>query len=531
MHMNTPIRQDVAPGPSLTLEHEGSKAGALLALGVIVAILIAYHETTWSMISTWSRSDTFAHGFLIFPFSAYLIWGQREHLGTLFARPNPKVLFVLAILGFSWLLGTLASVQVFAQFMVIAMISAAVWAILGNQIAWALAFPLAYLLLAVPFGDAFIPSLINFTADFTVTALQLTGIPVYREGNFFTIPSGNWSVVEACSGLRYLIASFTLGTLYAYLTYRSLTRRLIFIALSLIVPILANGIRAYLIVMTGHLSGMQLAVGIDHLIYGWIFFGFVMLMLFWVGSFWREDENKLDSISRTRGVSTGNNRGSEGDSTLRTTITAGAVLSIAVIWPIYAEWLERKVSYGTEEVEIHVLDASGKWQASPELLSDWKPIYTGSTAQFLRNYRNNGRSVDLYISYYREQKQGIELINSENVLVPEKGSKWHDAGEDMRTISLGSQEEIVKQNRLHSPSISLLAWRWYWIGGEETANPYWAKLMLARNKLLGRGDDAVEIIVATRYEDSVDEAASVLQDFITDTAPAITGALRNAANR
>src|SRR5687768_10320658 len=308
MHMNARLRQDVAPEPSLTLEHEGSKAaGVLLALGVIAVILIAYYETTWSMVSIWSRSDTFAHGFLIFPFSAYLIWGQRKHLGTLFARPNPKVLFVLAILGFSWLLGTLASVQVFAQFMVIAMISAAVWAILGNQIACALAFPLAYLLLAVPFGDAFIPPLINFTADFTVTALQLTGIPVYREGNFFTIPSGNWSVVEACSGLRYLIASFTLGTLYAYLTYRSFTRRLIFIALSLIVPILANGIRAYLIVMTGHLSDMQLAVGIDHLIYGWVFFGFVMLVLFWIGSFWREDENRFDSVRVTTQISTGNN--------------------------------------------------------------------------------------------------------------------------------------------------------------------------------------------------------------------------------
>src|SRR6185312_2385582 len=303
----------------------------------------------------------------------------------------------------------------FAQFMVIAMIFAVVWAILGNQIAWALAFPLAYLLLAVPFGDAFIPPLINFTADFTVTALQLTGIPVYREGSFFTIPSGNWSVVEACSGLRYLIASFTLGTLYAYLTYRSLTRRLIFIALSLIVPILANGIRAYLIVMTGHLSDMQLAVGFDHLIYGWIFFGFVMLVLFWIGSFWREDENRFDSVRFTARVPTGNNRGPEsdsigGDSTLiRTIFTAVAVLAIAVIWPIYAEWLERKISYGTEEVEIHIFEASGKWQGCPEFLSDWKPIYTGSTAQFLRNYRNNGQSVDLYISYYRDQKQGAEL--------------------------------------------------------------------------------------------------------------------------
>lgn len=532
MHMNAGVRQGIAPDPSLALEHEGLKAGALLTLGVIAGILLAYHETTWSMISTWARSDTFAHGFLIFPFSGYLIWGQRKYLATLFARPNPKVLFVLAILGFSWLLGTLASVQVFAQFMVIAMIFAAVWAILGNQIAWALAFPLAYLLLAVPFGDAFIPPLINFTADFTVTALQLTGIPVYREGNFFTIPSGNWSVVEACSGLRYLIASFTLGTLYAYLTYRSLTRRLIFIALSLIVPILANGIRAYLIVMTGHLSDMQLAVGIDHLIYGWVFFGFVMLVLFWIGSFWREDESRFDSIRFTAQVSTGNNRRPGGDSTLiRTIFTAAAVLTIAVIWPVYAEWLERKISYGTEEVEIHIFDASGKWQGSPELLSDWRPIYTGSTAQFLRNYRNNGQSVDLYISYYRDQKQGAELINSENVLVAGKGSKWLEAGEDMRRIFLGSQEEIVKQNRLRSPSASLLVWRWYWIGGEETANPYWAKFMLARNKLLGRGDDAAELVVATRYEGSVDEAASVLQDFIMDRSPAITGALRNAANR
>ena len=131
-------------------------------------------------------------------------------------------LLVLAMLGFSWLLATLASVLVFQQLFLITMIPAVVWTILGGQMVRALAFPLAYLLLAVPFGEALIPPLIDFTADFTVKALQLTGIPVYREGSFFTIPSGNWSVVEACSGLRYLIASFTLGTLYAYLTYRSL---------------------------------------------------------------------------------------------------------------------------------------------------------------------------------------------------------------------------------------------------------------------------------------------------------------------
>ena len=58
---------------------------------------------------------------------------------------------------------------------------------------------------------------------------------------------------------------------------------MLFVALSVIVPIVANGLRAYMIVMIAHLSDMKLALGVDHLIYGWVFFGLVMLLLFWVG--------------------------------------------------------------------------------------------------------------------------------------------------------------------------------------------------------------------------------------------------------
>jgi hypothetical protein len=56
-----------------------------------------------------------------------------------------------------------------------------------------------------------------------------------------------------------------------------------------VVPVIANGLRAYMIVMIGHLSGMALATGVDHLIYGWLFFGLVMFIMFWIGSYWRED--------------------------------------------------------------------------------------------------------------------------------------------------------------------------------------------------------------------------------------------------
>ena len=81
------------------------------------------------------------------------------------------------------------------------------------------------------------PRLMDWTADFTVAALRLTGVPVYREGVHFVIPTGQWSVIEACSGIKFLIASVMAGSLYAWLMYRSPGRRIAFIAASIVVPL------------------------------------------------------------------------------------------------------------------------------------------------------------------------------------------------------------------------------------------------------------------------------------------------------
>lgn len=517
------------PHHTVALDQQNIKFAAILTIFTVAAILVVYHRTTWSMVEIWERSDTFAHGFLIFPFSAYLIWGRRQYLSTFSPRPNLLGLLLLAALGFSWLLATLASVLVFEQFFLIAMVPAVVWTILGSSMVRALAFPLAYLLLAVPFGEALISPLIDFTAYFTVEALQLTGIPVYRDGSFFTIPSGNWSVVEACSGLRYLIASFTLGTLYAYLTYRSLVRRLVFVALSVIVPIIANGIRAYLIVMTGHLSDMTLAVGVDHLIYGWIFFGVVMMLLFWIGSFWREDDKK-DAGGTTRFPAGRHISDSSASSPRGTAIAATGILAVAFVWPLFAAYLENSPPLDLSP-EIKIANVSEKWRNGHGHVSDWKPIYVGATAELRQSYRHNADSVDLYISYYRNQKQGTELISWQNVLVPESGSHWRHITEETKDVSIRSVQMVLKQHRLDSPSTKLLVWRWYWLGDDVTANPYLAKMILAKRKLLGRGDDGAEILVAAPYQDSPEEAVAVLRNFMSEMMPSITTALEHASNR
>lgn len=498
---------------------------ALLAYAAIIAILAVYHQTAWSIISIWERSETFAHGFLIFPISAYLIWLQRKSLSAIPLHASPWALLALGLLGFGWLLASLANVQVLQQYCLIAMIPVTVWAILGRRLAWAIAFPLAYLLLAVPFGEIFIAPMIDLTADFTVHALQMTGIPVFREGSFFTIPSGSWSVVEACSGLRYLIASFTLGTLYAYISYNSLKHRLAFIAFSIIVPIIANGIRAYMIVMIGHLSEMRLAVGVDHLIYGWLFFGLVMLLLFWGGSFWREPENIATGRPSVQTAKPNAQVSLKG-----IFLAACSCITIISVWPAYARYLQN-TSPASIDSDIAIRGIAGKWEPGMGQHPQWKPRYVGTPERFLQSYQNAGHTVTLYLTHYRNQKRGSELITSGNLLISDDEKQWRNVSDSVLKLPVGSQQLHVTQNQLHDSSTKLLVWRWYRIGNENTVSTYRAKFLLAKNHLLRGRDDATEIIIATPYENKPDEAIPVLQDFLNDMMANITKGLNDAESR
>jgi exosortase A len=247
----------------------------MLALGWL-AVIALLQPTFMSMADIWERSETFAHGYVILPISLWLVWRNREYLAAIPTQIDWRALMVILPLGVGWLAARVGGVLVIEQYALVGILISVVWLMLGMRQFRALSFPLFFLLLMVPNGEGLIPPMMEFTADFTVAAVRLIGIPVYREGLFFNLPSGEWSVVEGCSGLRYLISSITLGLLYAYLTYRTLWKRVAFSLAAVIVPVFANGFRATMIVLIAHYSDMKLALGVDHFIYGWVWFGIVM---------------------------------------------------------------------------------------------------------------------------------------------------------------------------------------------------------------------------------------------------------------
>jgi exosortase A len=498
-----------------------------LVLLALAAVLAVFWPSVRAMVEIWSRSETFTHGWLVIPAFAWFAWERRQRLATIPLQPFWPGLAAVAAGGFVWLVAHSAGIAVIEQLAVIGLVAACIATAFGWRFAWELAFPLAFLFFAVPMGEALIPPMMEMTADFTIAALRLTGVPVYREGLFFVIPSGNWSVVEGCSGLRYLIASVTVGCVFAYLYYRSIWRRLLFIAASIAVPIVANWVRAYIIVMLGHLSGNRIAAGVDHLIYGWVFFGFVMMLLFWVGSRWREDDEPAAADPRAGSVSVA----LPGAGPARLGAAALATLVAVAAWPAWAAYQQHRADSDPRVVTLAPPGDAGGWQRQAEQATAWRPRYQGARASVFETYARDGQQVVLYLAVYRNQKEGAELITSTNIMIEQKHRVWQNVGESRRVEPVGGAALPVKRTLLRSAPQRLVIWDWFVVGGRDVVNPYAGKLLQAREHILGRGDDGVAIIVAAPYAGTPDAAEQALREFIAAMRPSIDAAAAQALGR
>lgn len=495
----------------------------LLALAVTLLLaIVAYFDTFREIVDTWGRSGTFTHGYLIVPIVVWLIWEKRFELALLRPVSNYWAVPVLFLLGLMWLLGYYAGIWVIQQFAVVGMIPVIVLGLMGWAVVRTILFPLCFLGFMVPLGEELVPTLINFTADFTTAMIRLTGIPIYREGTYFELPTGNWSVVKACSGVRYLISSIALGLLYAYLSYRSLSKRLIFFIVAIIVPIFANGLRAFMIVMIGHFSGMALATGVDHLVYGWLFFGLVIGIMFYIGSFWY-DEPIAENITGEQikepvpQASTENSQLGWG---------TALVLLALLFWPFKA-WLGAIDVPINQSYTIPVPTPSASWSRGLNALTDWNPVFHGLDAELDVSYVSGKSRVAVYIGAYQAQRQGAELINSQNRLIIEYDSPWRLLESKSLQMDLPGQSLVTPAAILTSSRQKLLAVHFYYVGGELTTSRYKAKLLEVKSKLFSGNQRAAIVSYAAELGEDEQVARDTLQRFAERMTPAILNTLEN----
>jgi exosortase A len=298
--MNAPVLDDVvlARSPVAAWRQVALPLGTgLLLLGGL------FSREVLAAVQTWNASTAYNHCFLIVPIVLYLLWDRHADVAGIPPRPLPVAALLGLPVAFVWLVAERLGIMEGRQLAAVSFVEVLLLAVLGKRLWWAMAGPLLYLYFLVPFGEFLTPRLQDITTWFIRHGLEILGVPAFIDGYTIEIPQGTFFVAEACAGLRFLIASIAFGCLYALMMYRSPMRRGIFIVISIVVPIVANGFRGIGIVYLGYVLGSAQAAAADHLIYGWLFFSVVILVLIALGLPFRQDEISTRSAAAPPGLS------------------------------------------------------------------------------------------------------------------------------------------------------------------------------------------------------------------------------------
>lgn len=435
-----------------------------------------------------------------------MIWRRRERLAQLQPVASLSGIALVIAAGLLWVFGSLTNATIIQDLAAVALIPLSFWAVLGRRVTSEITFPLFYLLFMIPFGEFLVPHLMDFTADFTVAALRLSAVPVYRDGLFLKIPNGSFRVIEACSGVRMLIASVAVGVLFAHLSFRSWNRRILFLLGTVFLAMLTNGLRAYTLVMIGHLIGME-AVS-RHIVLGYIFFGVFIIVLLGVGSHFSDkgddDEPSPVVVDEREGSRSG----------LLGFVTAASVIAVIALAPMTAAGLRALVMSQPPVQPMQLPAANGRWSGPGEAQIDWEPVYIGSYAQSFGRYVDGPRAVDVYAITYGRQTAGSELISATNTMFDPKA--WILARENPASteLPLGEAWDYVETELLADTRKRLIRY-WYTVNGKPSNSQVQVKLAELKNAVMGQSSSSSVVAVSTEFLSDVEAAGATLDDFFT----------------
>jgi len=479
-------------------------AAAAFAVAVIV-LLVGYWPTVQSLVWAWDHDGTYQYAFLIFPLSLWVAFSLRHQLRANSPVPSLWGLIVVAALVGVWYAGHLLDVNLPQHFAFVALFTALVLACWGWRALWVLAFPLGYLVVfAVPWGDALVGPLQDITAHFAVHALDLTGTPVLLNGREILTPSATWMVADACSGVKFFIACSALGCLYAYLMYQRWQKRVVFVVLAAVTPVIANGLRVYFTILIGETWGMKYATGTDHMIFGWQFFGTVLVLLLLAGWFFRDPLPPVTcEYPRANGNTPAGTR----------MVVWPAVIALLIVGPVLAAGLSSPAP--VEKVHVTAPAVAG-WSGPHAAADGWRPNFSGTAGQVKAGYQSaaGDQVVELFHAVYTgKPRRGHTLITF--------GNQLYDSTHAQILSSTSQQLKLIDgrslkagELRLSAAAGSRLVWYWYCVDRRCTRSPTLTKLLQAWDVLRGEApQSSVWALSAPVGYGGVDQARANLRAF------------------
>lgn len=463
-------------------------------------ITLLFWRDMFDMADIWWNSSTYNHCLLILPILIWLVHKRQDEVAQLTPQNWMPGLLYIAAASFGWLLGDLAGVALARQLGIVMMLQGAVITLLGFNVARGLLFPLFFAFFMVPVGDELVPWLQTITAEMCMFLLALVHIPAHIDGIFISTQTGYFKVAEACSGIEFLIAMIAYGALVSNICFKSWYRRIAFMILSIVMPVIANGIRAWGTIYIAHYTGIEFAAGFDHIFYGWIFFALVLALVMVIGWSWF-DKDIDDPAFDPRALMTA----ATGSMNIKSAMGAMAILLlIPFAWSSAIAFKPSSVP-----TQLSAPDIAGWEKIAYQPRYDWHPYFAGSNQNVGQRYRDSqGRIVDMAIITFDRQEEGRELIGFGQGAIG-LGSEW------AWTANIAAPQG-AKGERITAPGpVPRDVYSFYRVNGITTGSNIKVKLATMMSKLLLGDQQAAAIIISAEHDSGVDQKAN-MDKFVND---------------
>jgi exosortase len=255
----------------------------LVALALAALIAALYWTILRDLARQWLWDGNYNHGFLVPPFTAFLLWRRRDRLRAIPPR-GTSVGIVVVLAGVAALLvGDIAAENFLMRSSLVVILAGLVLFHLGPETLKVMAFPLGFLIFMVPLPASLLYAITfplqNLAATQAAWSLDLLGIPVLLDGNVIHLAQLSLGVTEACSGIRSLISLVAGAAAWAYLTLPGGIITILFVLSAVPITIVANAGRVVATGLIGQWLGVEYASGFFHDLAGWVVYAFAFACL------------------------------------------------------------------------------------------------------------------------------------------------------------------------------------------------------------------------------------------------------------
>ena len=482
----------------------------LAALGL--AVLWFYRPVLAKLFADLAENEDYSFGLLLPLVSGYIVYLKWPQIRSYLWRTSGLGLWCIAA-GFAiYVIGELGADVYLTRVSFVIVVTGLLFLMGGWGLVRLLLFPLSLLILMLPLPGLLTKQLtmpLQLISSRLATAmLQIVGIPAFCQGNVIDLGVRQMQMVEACSGLRYILALLALGVIFCYFFQRRVWKILLLLMVLIPSAIVANALR----VTAMGIFPALLSPGFWHAFSGWLIFVFclgILSLTNWI-------VNKIQPVAAIPP-----DRLAPPAPAPRRTLAIAAYLILALVLvglggPVAnrvarAPGVELRQSFDRFPMEL------GPWRGQLAYIDPEMVKATQSDAHLNADFRHPGQPpVSLWIAYYESQKKAGGFAHSPKLCLT--GGGWTHLNTGAGRIG---PDKPVNFMILKQMGAGMVVYYWYLQRGRWVTNEYLNKFYLVADGLRARRTDGALIRLITPAEPDVEAARERLDDFARQLAPVL----------